>query len=152
MNEQVVYWLEKLNSTIERIEKQNEESNAYLHGIAFEIKRIANDVLSLENSLDVGRVITLERCIESISDTLSRGSIEIEGLLQAIQNEQKKTSFHNMRELEWVNEKLSSIVDYIDSQSFYDADDDDTKKNLTNAQLAMMIQSLKRIEQSLSQK
>lgn len=152
MNEQIVYELDKLNSTLERIEKQNEKNNAYLHDIAFEIKRIANGALSKENTLDIGSMITLEQHIESISSTLSRGSIEIEGLLQEIQVEQIKTSFHNIRELEWINGKLSSVVDYINSQSFYDADDNDIKKNQTNVQLAMIIQSLKRIEQSLSEK
>ena len=76
MNGQIVYELDKLNSTLERIEKQNEKNNAYLH----------------------------------------------------------------------------EVVDYINSQSFYDADDNDIKKNQTNVQLAMIIQSLKRIEQSLSEK
>ena len=152
MDEQIVYGLEKLNSTLERIEKQNEANSAYLCDIAFEIKRIANGVLSIENTQDIGRMITLEQHIESISSTLSRGSVEIEGLLQGIQVEQIKTSFHSIRELEWINGKLSSIVDYIDSQSFYDADDNDIKKNQTNVQLAKIIQSLNRIEQSLSEK
>lgn len=152
MNEQIAYGLDKLNSTLERIEKQNKESNAYLYDIAYEIKKIANDVLSLENTFNIDRMITLERHIGSISETLSRGSVEIEGLLQAIEVGQNKTSFNSIRELEWINEKLSSFVDYIDSQSFYDADDDDIKKNLTNAQLAMMIQSLQRIDKFLSQK
>lgn len=150
--ENLVEEFRKLNSTLEQIQEQNKRSNDYLDEMAFEIKNIAKNVLSLENTFDIGRVITFEQHIESIRESVRRSLIEIEVQLQSIQVERNKTSFQNVRELECINEKLSSVVDYIDSKSFYESDDNDVKKNITNVQLAMMIQSLKQIEKSVTEK
>ena len=50
-----------------------------------------------------------------------------------------------------INDKLFSIVnDYLEREFYSDAEDDDNKKKITWTQLAMIIQSLKRIESSLS--
>ena len=127
--ENLIVEFKKLNSNLERIQEQNEKGNDYLHDIAFNIEDIAKRVLSLEHTFDMGRMITMEQHIESMRDNLSRSLIEIEGQLQAIEAGRNKSSFQNVWELDLINEKLSSIVNYMGSQSCCDDDDEDIKKN-----------------------
>jgi hypothetical protein len=48
-----------------------------------------------------------------------------------------------------LNDKLLSIERIYESEFYYDVEDEDTRKKIVWTQLAMIVQSLKRIESSL---
>jgi hypothetical protein len=53
------------------------------------------------------------------------------------------------KKLERLNDKLLSIERIYESEFYYDVEDEDTRKKIVWTQLAMIVQSLKRIESSL---
>jgi hypothetical protein len=116
---QIVHEFRKLNETLERIEEQGKESNQHLasieqkvNEIAFEVSRIAEDTMEMSSVLSTtvrDTLIEIAQCVESSRDASSRSLVEIECKLQEIIVNNESNSYKNRRELEWLNETLSSI-------------------------------------------
>lgn len=72
---------------------------------------------------------------------------KLNATLERIEETNKESKEYLIR----INEKLFSIInDYLEIDFYYDEKDEDIRKKITWKQLAMIIQSLKRIESSLS--